>query len=187
MMSDDQTSLPKILSTRTVAKSRLFEIHAVDLEFSNGEKRTYERFKPGSHQAVMIVPIDGNDLLLIREYSVGTERYELGFPKGGVDMGEIPQEAANRELKEEIGLGAKQFHFLRTVITSPSYMRNPMHIFVAQDFYPCKLEGDEPEPLELVRFPLSNLDELIRDPNFNEARNLTALYTLRDYLNCRGE
>ncbi|VEH64896.1 ADP compounds hydrolase NudE [Rodentibacter pneumotropicus] len=51
-----------------------------------------------------------------------------------------------------------------------------------QDFYPCKLEGDEPEPLELVRFPLVKLDELIADPDFNEARNLTALYALRDYL-----
>lgn len=185
MKSDDQTVLPKILSTRTVAKSRLFEIQAVDLMFSNGEKRTYERFKPGSHQAVMMVPIEGDTLLMIREYAVGTERYELTFPKGGVDAGETPEDAANRELKEEIGVGAKRIHFLRTVITSPSYMRNPMHIFVVQDFYPCKLEGDEPEPLELVRFPLAKLDELIAHPDFNEARNLTALYALRDYLNCQ--
>lgn len=185
MKSDDQTVLPKILSTRTVAKSRLFEIQAVDLMFSNGEKRTYERFKPGGHQAVMMVPIEGDELLMIREYAVGTERYELTFPKGGVDMGETPEDAANRELKEEIGVGAKRIHFLRTVITSPSYMRNPMHIFVVQDFYPCKLEGDEPEPLELVRFPLAKLDELIAHPGFNEARNLTALYALRDYLNCQ--
>lgn len=183
MSSNSQKNLPQILSVHTVAKSRLFEIQAVDLVFNNGEKRTYERFKPGAHQAVMIVPIDGDELLMIREYAVGTERYELGFPKGGVDAGEAPEEAANRELKEEIGMGARDIHFLRTVITSPSYMRNQMHIFVAQDFYPCKLEGDEPEPLELVRFPLAKLDDLIADPDFNEARNLTALYALRDYLN----
>ncbi|WP_077426924.1 ADP compounds hydrolase NudE [Rodentibacter heidelbergensis] len=182
MKSDDQNMLPQILSTRTVAKSRLFEIEAVDLRFSNGEKRTYERFKPGAHQAVMMVPIEGDALLMIREYAVGTERYELSFPKGGVDVGETPKEAANRELKEEIGVGAKRIDFLRTVMTSPSYMRNPMHIFIVQDFYPCKLEGDEPEPLEVVRFPLAKLDELIANPDFNEARNLTALYALRDYL-----
>ncbi|OOF40554.1 MULTISPECIES: ADP compounds hydrolase NudE [Rodentibacter] len=185
MLSDTQKPLPQILSTRTVAKSQLFEIQAVDLAFGNGEKRTYERFKPGAHQAVMMVPIDGDELLMIREYAVGTERYELGFPKGGVDVGETLEEAANRELKEEIGVGAKYIYFLRTVITSPSYMRNPMHIFIVRDFYPCKLEGDEPEPLELVRFPLNKLDELIANPDFNEARNLTALYALRDYLNCQ--
>ncbi|OOF61107.1 ADP compounds hydrolase NudE [Rodentibacter pneumotropicus] len=183
MSSNSQKHLPQILSARTVAKSRLFEIQAVDLAFSNGEKRTYERFKPGVHQAVMMVPIEGDELLMIREYAVGTERYELSFPKGGIDVGETPEEAANRELKEEIGVGAKHIRFLRTIITSPSYMCNPMHIFIVQDFYPCKLEGDEPEPLELVRFPLVKLDELIADPDFNEARNLTALYALRDYLN----
>lgn len=185
MSLNTEKALPKIVATRTAAKSRLFEIQAVDLEFSNGETRTYERFKPGEHQAVMMLPIDGDDLLMIREYAVGTERYELGFPKGGVDLGEKPEDAANRELKEEIGLGAHQVHFLRTVITSPSYMHNPMHIFVMQDFYPCRLEGDEPEPLELVRVPLSKLDELITNPDFKEARNLTALYALRDYLNQR--
>lgn len=178
----NKKSLPQILSTRTVAKSRLFEIEAVELKFSNGETRTYERFKPGSHQAVMMVPIENDELLLVREYAVGTERYELGFPKGGVDQGEALETAANRELQEEIGLGARKLHFLRTVITSPSYQRNPMHIFVAEDFYPCKLEGDEPEPLEILRFPLAKLDELLADPDFNEARNLTALYALRDYL-----
>ena len=57
-----------------------------------------------------------------------------------------------------------------------------MHIFVAQDFYPCQLEGDEPEPLEIVRFPLLKIDELLAEPSFNEARNLTALYSLKDYL-----
>lgn len=185
MSSTSQKSLPKILSTRTVAKSRIFEIQAVDLEFSNGEQRTYERFKPGFHQAVMMVPIEGDDLLLIREYSVGTERYELGFPKGGIDKGETPEEAANRELKEELGLGANKVHFLRTVITNPSYMRSIMHIVLVEDFYPCQLEGDEPEPLELVRFPLAKIDELLANPDFNEARNLTALYALRDYLNAK--
>lgn len=185
MSSNVSKSLPKILSTRTVAKSRIFEIQAVDLAFSNGEERTYERFKPGFHQAVMMLPIDGDELILIREYSVGTERYELGFPKGGMDQGETPEQAADRELKEEIGLGANKLEFLRTIITNPSYMRSIMHIVIAEDFYPCQLEGDEPEPLEIVRYPLAKLDELIANPDFNEARNLTALYALRDYLKAK--
>ncbi|BFU60567.1 MULTISPECIES: ADP compounds hydrolase NudE [Rodentibacter] len=186
MSSNIQKALPKILSQRTVAKSCLFEIQSVGLEFANGEQRIYERFKPSIHQGVMIIPIDGEDLLMVREYAVGTERYELGFPKGGMDEGETPEEAANRELKEEIGLGAKQIHFLRTIITNPSYMRSVMNIVIAEDFYSCKLEGDEPEPLEIVRFPLTKLDELLAEPHFNEARNLTALYMLRDYLNNRA-
>ena len=80
--------LPHILSLSTVAKSRLFEIQAVELKFSNGIDRTYERFRPFNRDSVMVIAIDGEDLLLVREYAVGTEQYELGFVKGGMDMGE---------------------------------------------------------------------------------------------------
>lgn len=131
----------------------------------------------------MVLPLDGDELLMVKEYAVGTERYELGFPKGLMEVGETPEQSANREMQEEIGLGARCFIPLRTVNTSPSFMNNPMHILLAQDFYPSKLEGDEPEPLQLVRMPLANLDSLLQDPDFCEARNLVALYVLRDYLN----
>lgn len=173
---------PQILAISVAAKSRLFEIQSVDLKFSNGVRRTYERFKPSSRCAVMILPIEQDSLLMIREYAVGTERYELGFPKGLMDANETPEQSANRELKEEVGLGAQKLIHLRTVNTSPSHMNNPMHIFLAQDFYTCKLDGDEPEPLELVRVPLSKIDDLLQDPDFCEARNLVGLYCLRDYL-----
>ena len=42
-----------------------------------------------------------------------------------------------------------------------------------------------PNHLEIVRYPLSQLDALLISDEFNEARNLTALYTLRDYLKKR--
>jgi ADP-ribose diphosphatase len=93
------TKLPTIHQIRTVASSRLFWVQAVDLEFSNGEQRTYERLANRGHGAVLIVPVLNDDtLLLIREYSAGTERYELGFPKGKVEAGEDLMAAANREI-----------------------------------------------------------------------------------------
>lgn len=76
---------PKILSSSVVAKSKIFEIQAVDLEFSNGEQRTFERFTPGKRSAVLVVALQQDQLLLINEYAVGTERYELGFAKGLMD------------------------------------------------------------------------------------------------------
>ena len=114
--------LPHILSLSTVAKSRLFEIQAVDLKFSNGIDRTYERFRPFNRDSVMVIAIDGEDLLLVREYAVGTEQYELGFVKGGMDTGETPEQSANRELQEEIAFGAKKWTFLRTMKINPQIM-----------------------------------------------------------------
>ena len=73
---DSSTKKPRILGVETVAHSRLFNVESVDLEFSNGERRVYERMRPSGREAVMILPILGEDLLLIREYAVGIE--EIG-------------------------------------------------------------------------------------------------------------
>lgn len=168
--------LPEILSKSVVAASRLFSIESLELRFSNGEERTYERMKPSNRGSVMIVPVtEAGDLLLIREYSVGTERYELGFPKGLIDPGETPEQAANRELKEEIGMGSDTLTPLKQVVLAPSYFSSKMTLFLGQDLYPEKLEGDEPEELEVIKWPLQQAEELLTHLDFCEARSITAL------------
>ncbi|HAS62621.1 MAG TPA: ADP compounds hydrolase NudE [Vibrio sp.] len=176
-------TLPEILAKQTVAKSRLFAIEALDLRFSNGEERTYERMRPSGRHAVMIVPVtEQGDLLLVREYAAGTERYEYGFPKGLIDEGESALEAANRELKEEIGFGANNIVPLKEVVLAPSYFSSKMTLYVAQNLYPEQLQGDEPEPLELVRWPLAQAEELLTHLDFCEARSITALMLALRYL-----
>ncbi|YCH30874.1 ADP compounds hydrolase NudE [Erwinia sp. PK3-005] len=173
---------PKILNVEPVAHSRLFTIESVDLAFSNGARRVYERMRPSEREAVMIVPIIDNHLLLIQEYVVGLETYELGFPKGLIDPGETVFEAANRELKEEAGFGAQQMEALSKLTMAPSYFSSKMNIVVAEGLYPEKLEGDEPEPLPVIRWPLDNLMALLQEPDFNEARNVSALFLAREWL-----
>ena len=83
-------------------KVRLFTVEALELRFSNGEQRQYERIRGGGRGAVMIVPVNEHDeLILVREYCAGTNDYQLGFPKGLIDPGETPFQAANRELQEK--------------------------------------------------------------------------------------
>jgi ADP-ribose diphosphatase len=167
---------PTIHAVTEVAKSRLFTIESLDLSFSNGEKRVYERMKPSGRHAVLVVPVTNDgDLLLVREYAAGTESYELGFPKGLIDPGETAIQAANRELKEEIGFGCKQLTPLKEVVLAPSYFSSKMTLFIGQDLYAEKLIGDEPEELEIVRWPLAQAEELITHGDFSEARSITAL------------
>jgi len=169
-------TVPEILAQQTVAQSKLFSIESLDLRFSNGVERTYERMKPSGRNAVMMVPVTENgDILLVREYAAGTERYELGFPKGLIDLGETPAQAADRELKEEIGFGTNKLTPLKEVILAPSYFSSKMTLFIAQDLYSEKLEGDEPEPLDVVRWPLAQAEELLTHLDFCEARSITAL------------
>jgi ADP-ribose diphosphatase len=174
---------PKIHETHVVARSRLFKVESLEVEFSNGVQRTYERLASAGHGAVMMVPINEHgEVLLIREYGVGIEDYTLTLPKGAVDLGETIEQAANRELKEEIGKGAKRLDYLKKLSLSPSYMQSGIDVFIAQGLYDESLEGDEPEPLEVVTWPLANISELVMRADVTEGRAIAALYMAKDWL-----
>lgn len=173
---------PEILHTEVVAKSRLFQIEQVHLKFSNGVERQYERMKTGSRGAVMVVPIHQANMLLAREYAAGTDNYELGFPKGLIDPGEQAIEAANRELQEEIGFGARKLTLLKELSLAPGYFSSKMQIFVAEDLYESRLEGDEPEPIELVPWPLTDWQDLLNHSDFSESRSVSALFLVQQHL-----
>ncbi len=178
--SNQPKTLPVIHARRNIAKSRLFCIEEVDLEFSNGEKRTFERMAGSGRGAVMIIPLlDNNTMLLIKEYAAGTHSYQLGFPKGLIDPNETPEIAANRELQEEVGYSAKHLLRLQTVQMAPTFFNASMHILIAQDLHPASLEGDEPEPLDVIPWPIDNIDELLDREDFGEARSVAALLLLQ--------
>lgn len=174
---------PKILHQSIVSKSRLFTVEAVEFRFSNGVERRYERLISGGSGAVMMVAmLDDEHVALIREFGGGIEEYTLTLPKGAVDLGETIYEAANRELQEEIGFAARKITFLKRMSLSPSYIKGGIDVLLAQDLYPSVLEGDEPEPLELVKWPIANLQELVMREDCTEGRAIAALYFARDYL-----
>ena len=174
---------PSIEETRTIAKSRLFSIEDVSLQFSNGEQRNYERIVAPGPGAVMIIPvIDDTTLMMIREYCVGTDRFEQVFPKGLINTDESIIDAANRELMEEVGLAARQLDHISSMTIAPGYLSFVTHIVVARDLYEQKLPGDEPEPLETVNFKLSQFDQLLHNSELTEARSIAALYMVRDML-----
>lgn len=179
-------SKPEILHRSIVAESRLFRVESVDLRFSNGVERTYERLAPRGSGAVMVVAmLDDDTIALIREYAGGLDDYCLTLPKGAIDLGESLRDACNRELQEEIGYGAHEFVWLKKLTLSPGYMSAAIDLVLARDLYPSKLEGDEPEPLEVVPWKLANVDELCTLDEFSEGRAVAALALVRSYLDGR--
>lgn len=160
-----------------------YRMEHLDLEFDNGERRRYERLHGRGHGAVIVVPmLDDDTVLLVREYAAGVHRYELGLVKGRMDAGETPLQAADRELKEEAGYGARSLQVLRSLSLAPAYMSQQTHMVLARDLYPERLPGDEPEELEVVPWKLARLHELILREDFSEGRSIAALFIAREWL-----
>lgn len=177
------TTLPKILDRRWSEPGEMFKVQELDLEFSNGKRRTYYRMDPRGLGAVIIVSMKDEDtVLLVREYAAGLHKYEIGLPKGRLEKGESVLEAAQREMKEEIGFGANRLEILTTLSLAPGYMTHITHIVLARDLYPEKLAGDEPEELEVVPWPIADLRTLTARADCTEGRTIAALYIARDFM-----
>ena len=142
--------LPQIHKIKRISPSKLFNIEQLSLEFSNGEKRLYERLVPGDVGAVIVVPIiDSKNILLIREYAAGIHAYEVGLPKGGLEPEESIFDAANRELKEEVGYGAKDLSIMTTLSGAPGYVQSDMTVVLAKELYEQKCNILTPQTVQI--------------------------------------
>ncbi len=174
---------PEILAARWVSHTKLFHVQEQKLRFGNGVERTYERLNPGFHGAVMVVAVDESGrLLLVTEYGAGVGDYYLSFPKGAVHTEESILDAANRELMEETGHGARRLEPLCELTLSPSYMGNRMAVVLARDLFLKRLPGDEPEPLIVSTHSFDELIELQQNGTLHEAYAVAALFLARERL-----
>ncbi len=184
---DTMTRKPNVTHSTTLAHTRLFRIEQVDLHFPNGTKVQWERLRSTSPGAVLVVPmLDAHTVLMIREYAAGVERYELALPKGRMEAGELPEEAANREIMEEIGYGARRIRLIKSMTLAPGYFSHVTHVLLAEDLYAEKRDGDEPEPIEVVPWSLERLNELCAHADCTEARSIAALFMVRELLRSEG-
>lgn len=171
---------PTILKRVAACRSRLFRVEEVHLQFSNGESRVFERLAGGGVPAVMVAAVDERGyVLLVEEYGAGIDNYHWSLPKGAVDEGEQLEAAANRELKEEGGYGARRLTRLKCMSQAPNHQQSWTQLLLAEDLYEESLPGDEPEPMARLWLPLSELDEWVARNDISEARSIAALYLVR--------
>lgn len=174
---------PKIIRSALISETRMFSIEELELLFSNGTRTRYERIKGPAYGSVIVVPlVEFNTVLMIKEYAVGSQRYELGLPKGRIDANEDPLAAANREIMEEIGYGARHLESICSLTIAPGYMQSRTEVVLARDLYRKRLCGDEPEHVEIVPCTLNQIHKLLYREDFSEARSIAALYIVRDLL-----
>src|SRR4029078_11844467 len=91
---------------------------------------------PGCSASVLFVSDrEGEDpqILLLRQYRYAADGYLYEIPAGRLDPGETPADCAARELKEETGCRAKQMEPLITMVTTPGFTDERIHLFMATD------------------------------------------------------
>ena len=163
-----------ILGSRLLCATSFLQLLELDLEGPSGEVGKRTVVKIGG--AVSVVPIDGEDVVLIRQYRTPLDRALLELPAGKLDVpGEDPEAAARRELAEEAGFSAGRMEQIAQFHTSPGFLDEHMTVFVATDLAPVPINPIGPEEVaaEIVRIPMSDLAR--RLPEIEDGKTLVGL------------
>lgn len=181
-MADDHLR-EELVRRRVVHEGRFITFRIDTIRDPDGREHTREIVDhPG---AVAILPLDGDDLLLVRQWRLPAGRALLEIPAGTLDRRddgaiEPPDEAAPRELAEETGHGARTWRHLGRFWTAPGFATEEMHLYLATDLFPMDgYEGPEPdERLDLVRVPWREAVELVEGGGILDAKTIVGVLRL---------
>ena len=126
--------------------------------------------------SVCMVPLDAEgNVLLVRQYRKPTESALLEVPAGGIDEGETPEEAALRELQEEVSHVAGALTPLSGFWLAPGWCDEYMYAFLATDLQPSELEQDYDEMVETRKVPLAETLDLIARGEIQDSKSIASL------------
>ena len=113
---------------------------------------------------------------MVDQYRYAVQARSIEFPQGFIDEGETPLQEAERELREEVGVEAKNLRWLNTLWVTSGYSTQHTHIFLAEDFYKSKQKLDDTEgDLTIKTFTLEEITELIKTGRIKNSPTLAAL------------
>lgn len=131
------------------------------VELPSGVVTSYVRLAAGDN-AVTVICLRDDEILLQREYSYPVGEVLLQFPGGKIDGSETPEHAAIRELREESGFTFSECERLGWYYISNRRSDAKMHVILAKDMTPCeKIGGDAEEDIESFWIPLDKLKGMI--------------------------
>ena len=164
------------LGERSVHRGHAIDVVVARFETPDGE--VVERDVVRHPGAVSVVPVDGDEVVLVRQYRAPAERELLEIPAGKRDVADEPPEvAAVRELEEEVGLTAASLVPLATFYNSVGFSDEYSYVFLATDLTPVPAapQGPEEHHMTVERWGLDDIPAAIADGRIEDAKTVIGL------------
>lgn len=165
-----------VVDEKVIHRGAVVTFFVAEIEDADGNRFDRDLIRhPG---AVAVVPIDGDDVLLVQQYRAALDGDLIEIPAGKRDVAdEPPIETARRELEEEVGMVAGSLDELINVHHSPGFCDEYGHIFLATDLTPVpqRREGPEEQVMVLHRTPLVEAIDMCLDGRITDAKSIAGL------------
>ena len=167
------------VSETVIHTGAVVDFHQLEIRDHDGNRFSRDVIRhPG---AVSIIPYDGTNVTLVRQYraAINGDLYEI--PAGKRDVsGEDPEITARRELIEEVGLEADRMELLVNLHHSPGFCDEYGFVFVARGLspVPVKRDGPEEQVMTLHTMPLDEAVAMCLDGRITDAKSMIGLMAL---------
>lgn len=168
------------IRSNLIYSGKIFNVYRDEVMLPNG-KLAY-REAVDHNGAVAIVPLDKDEVILIRQFRYSTGEEILEIPAGTLNKGEDPESCARRELEEEIGYTAGKIKKMTEFFLAPGYSNELLHLFIAWDLSQSSQILDGDEFVQIERYPKENVIELVMNRKVRDAKTIIGLYMLMDYM-----
>lgn len=125
--------------------------------------------------AVVLVPMEDDQVFMIRQYRLALKETILELPAGTRGWEEDWLACAQRELQEEIGYQAERFSLLGRIWPSPGMSNELMAIYLAEGLSPSSLPRDADEEIEVRPMPLMDVVAMVQDGRIQDAKSIIGI------------
>jgi len=166
------------LTTKLVYDGKMLEVREDTVRLPDGKiaRREYIRHSG----AVVIIPLlDGNTVIMERQFRYPLGRHFLELPAGKIEPGEDPLATAQRELVEECGYRAGSWRHLATVHPCIGYSDERIEFYLARQLTAVERALDDGEFLEVVPMAVEEVLRQIKDGRITDVKVVVGLSWLK--------
>ena len=163
------------MAARQIYKGRIVDLRIDEVTLPNGQSVELEVIHHPGASAVVAVDAAG-DVALIRQFRHAAGGYIWEVPAGTLAPGEAPAACAQRELREETGLDAAEWTALGSILTTPGFCDERIHLFLARQLSDAQQSLDDDEVLTVERLPFARALAMLRSGEIDDAKSIAALH-----------